>query len=185
GIENSGKRFNRFLAELHLYEGNFVNAAQQIESATEQEFKDLQESQGDAFLVKAKIYNYAGIADLARENFNLAKAYFEAQLKNDPENYYAHSKLGLAYAGLGNKLLAIEYGQKAFLLGTQTYSAVAFPYILYDMAVTYTISGEYESALITLEELLAVHSLYTLDYIKIDPDLNPLLNEPGFKDLNP
>ena len=87
-------------------------------------------------------------------------------------------------AGLGNKQEAIEHGQQALMLASQTYSAISFPYIIYDMALNYTINGEYASALNTLKELLAVHSLYTLDYIKIDPDLKPLLMEPGFKELN-
>jgi len=185
GIENSGKSFNRFLAELHLYEENYVSAAQQIEFTSKQEFKDLQESDGEALLVKAKIYKHADLADIARENFNNAKAYFEAELKENPENYFNHSKLGLAFAGLGNKQQAIEHGQKALLLATQNFDAVTFPYILYDMAVTYTLCDEKESALNTLKELLTIHSLYTLEFIKIDPDLKPLLSEPGFKNLNP
>ena len=185
GIENSGKSFYRFHAELHLYEGNYVSAAQQIEFATEQEFNDLQESDGEAFLVKAKIYRHAGLADLARDNFNHAKAYFEAELEKNPESYFIYSKLGLAHAGLGNKQQALEYGQKVFKLASQNYSAVNFPFILYDMAVTYTLCDDKESALNTLKELMATHSLYTLEFIKIDPDLKPLLTEPGFKDLNP
>ncbi len=185
GIENSERSFNRFLAELNLYEGNYVRAAQQIEFAIEQEFKDLQESPGEACLVKAKIHKYAGHAELASENFRLAIAYFEAQLTKNPETYSNHSKLGLAFAGLGKKQQAIEHGQKALSLGIQNYSAFDFPFILYDMVRTYTLCGEYESAFTTLNDLLATHSLYTLDYIQIDPDLKPLLEEPGFKDLNP
>ncbi len=185
GIEHSEKSFNRFLAELNLYEGNYVRAAQQIEFASEQEFKDLQESPGEACLVKAKIHKYAGHADFARENFSLAAAYFEAQLTKNPENYHYYSKLGLAYAGLGKKLQAIEHGQQALTLGAQNHSAFDFPFILYDMIRTYTLCGEYGSALTSLNDLLATHSLYTLDYIQIDPDLKPLLEEPGFKDLNP
>jgi serine/threonine-protein kinase len=185
GIENSKKNFNRFLAELYLYEGNYVSAAQQIEFATDQEFKDLQESQGEASLIKAKIYKHAGLADRAKENFKLAVSFYEEQLKEHPENYFAHSKLGLAFAGLGNKQQAIKHGQKALMLATENYSATEIFFILFDMALTYTNCNEYISALNTLEELLAIHSLFTLDFFKIDPDLKPLLSEPGFQNLNP
>jgi len=185
GIENSAKNFNRFLAEINLYDGNIVRAAQQIEFASDQERKDLQESPGDAHLIKAKIYKHAGHADPARENYRLAAAYYENRLEMDPKDYYAHSRLGLAYAGLGNKQQAIENGQQALDLGMENYSATEFPFLLYDMALTYTICNEYKSALNTLEELMAIHSLFTLDFIKIDPDLKPLLNQPGFQDLNP
>jgi tetratricopeptide (TPR) repeat protein len=184
-VENTGKSFHRFLAELNLYEGNYISAAQQIELANEQEFKDLQENKGDVFLIKAKIHKYAGNADLAKENFSLAVAYYEDQLSENPENYHAHSRLGLAYAGLGKKQQAIESGQKALELGMQKYSAIGFPFILYDMARTYALTGDHESALNTIQELMNTRSLYTLDFLKIDPDLKPLLAEPGFKNVNP
>jgi len=184
-VENTGKSFHRFLAELNLYEGNYISAAQQIELYNEQEYKDLGESKGEAFLIKAKIHKYAGNADLARENFSLAAAYYEDQLRNNPKEYYVHSKLGLAYAGMGKKQQAIEHGKMALTLGTQAYSAVGFPFILYDMAQTYTIAGDHESAILTIKDLMDIRSLFTLDFIKMDPDLKPLLMDPGFKDLNP
>jgi tetratricopeptide (TPR) repeat protein len=183
GIENSGKSFHRFFAELDLYDGNNLKAAKLIGIATEQEFIDLQESRGEAFLVKAKIYKHAGLSDHARQNFQEAAAFFEAQLKTYPDTYYFHSKLGLAYAGLGKKSQAIEQGRKALSLAAENYTAFGFPGILYDMAANYTLCGEYESAIYTLQELLNTHSLYTLNFVKLDPDLKPLLNESGFQNL--
>ena len=184
-VENSGKSFYRLFAEFHLYEGNYVRAAQQIELVQEQEHKVFGESRGDASLIKAKIYKYAGNTELARGNFTLAAAYFEDQLRKNPEDPYVHSKLGLACAGLGKNQEAIEHGQMALQLGSQTYDAVNFPYILYAVTQTYAICGDYTSALHTLTELLSTHSLYTLAYIIMDPDLKPLLEEPGFRNLNP
>ena len=184
-IENTGKSFHRFHAELDLYDGNYVSAVQYIELANEQEFKILQESKGDAFLIKAKIHKYAGHLDQAKEYYGKASEYFSDQLILDPENYHDYSKLGLAYAGLGKKKLAIDNGQKALELGMQNYSGYFFPIILYDMALNYAIIGDHDSALNTIKELLNTRSLYTLDFIKIDPDLKPLLDDPGFKDLNP
>ena len=184
-MENTGKSFYRFLAELYLYEGNYISAAQQIELADEQEFKNLQESKGDAFLITAKIHKYAGNSDHAKENYSLAAAYYVDQLGKNPEDYYAHSKLGLAYAGLGKNQQAIEHSQKAHMLAAQTYSAISFPFILYDLAQTYAIVGDYESALNTIQEIMNTRSLYTLDFLKTDPDLKPLLDDPGFKNVKP
>jgi tetratricopeptide (TPR) repeat protein len=181
----TGKQFSRFLAELDLYEEKYASAAEHIELATEQEFKDLEESQGKAFLIKAKVYKYAGYSEQAKENYSQAAAYYSDQIKQNPENYNAYSKLGLAYAGMGKDLLAIENGQKALELGMQKYSAIGFPFILYEMARTYALTGEHESALNTIQELMNTRSLYTLDFLKIDPDLKPLLDESGFKNLNP
>jgi len=184
-VENTGKSFYRFFAELNLYEGNYIRAAQQIELDNEQEFRDLGESQGDVFLIKAKIHKYAGNAALAKDNLGHSAAYYKEQLRNNPDYYHAHSKLGLAYAGLGKTQQAIEHGQMALKLGIQNNSTTRLPSILNDLALTYAISGDHESAILTLKELLNTRSLYTLDYIKLDPDLKPLLEDPGFKNLNP
>lgn len=67
----------------------------------------------------------------------------------------------------------------------EKYSAYRFPFVLYNLLLTYTIAGDNENALHTLQELLETHSLYTLDFIKTDPDLKPLLDDPGFKNVNP
>jgi len=179
-IENTGKSFHRFHAELDMYEGNYVSAAQHIELSNEAEFKDLQESKGDAFLIKAKIHKHAGHLDQAKEYYNMAAVDFQDRITANPEDYLAYSKLGLAYAGMGKGKLALENGHKALEFGMQNYSGYFYPSILYNMALTYTITGDHESALNSIKELLESHSLYTSDFIKFDPDLKPLLDDPGF-----
>jgi tetratricopeptide (TPR) repeat protein len=146
-----------------------------VELADQQEFKTLQESKGDAFLIKARIHKHAGDSDRAYENYRMATEYYIDQIALNPEDYYAYSKLGLAYAGLGKQKLAIENGQNGIELGKQNFSSVNFPFILYNMALTYAIIGDHKSALNTIQELLATRSLYTLEFIIIDPDLKPLL----------
>jgi len=174
-VENTKKDFYRLHAELDLYEGHYISAAKKVELADEQEFKALQESKGDAFLIKAKIHKYAGNSGQAYENYSLAAEYFLEQSMLNPKDHHAYSKLGLAYAGMGKKELAIENGKKALELGMQNYSGLNFPFILYHMAQTYAIIGDHKAALNTILELMATHSLFTLDFIKIDPDLKPLL----------
>jgi len=182
---HTGNSFPRFLAELDLYDGDFASAVNHIELANDLEFKNLQERIGDAFLIKAKIYKHAGSTGLAKENYSLAADYFLDQISLDSEDPFACSKLALAYAGLGKDKLAIENGQKAYDLGKKNYSAFDFPFILHNLVLTYTIAGDNENALYALQELLETRSLYTLDFIKTEPDLKPLLNDPEFKNLNP
>ncbi|MCK4991841.1 MAG: hypothetical protein KAS29_15185, partial [Bacteroidales bacterium] len=182
--ENTGKSFFRFLAEIDLYEDKYASAVKHIELANVQEFKDMEERKGAACLLKAKIYKHAGNSQQARENYRLAAEYYSDLITQNPGNYRAHSKLGIAYAGLGEKQLAIESGQKALELGAQKYSATRFPFILYDMAQIYALTGDHVSSLTTLNKLMDVNSLYTLDYIKIDPDMKSLLDDPGSQIVN-
>jgi len=182
--ENTGKSFFRFLAELDLYEEKYARAVKHIELANEQEFKDMEEGQGEACLLKAKIYKHAGNSLQAQENYRLAAEYYAVQISLNPGNYHAHSKLGIAYAGMGKKQLAIESGQKALEIGAQNYSAVRFPFILYDMAQTYALTGNHESSLSTITKLIDTRSPYTLDFIRIDPDMKPLLDDLGSQMVN-
>jgi len=176
--------FPRLLAELDLYDGDYTGAASHIEQMNNAELKYLQESEGDACLIQAKIYNHAGSTGLAERYYSQAAEYFSDQINLHPENPYDCSKLGLAYAGLGKDKLAVETAQKAYELGMQHYSAMDFTFVLYNLVLTYTLSDHYQDALDTLQELLDSHSLYTLDFIKTDPDLKPLLSDPGFNDFN-
>ncbi|MEN8229402.1 MAG: hypothetical protein ABFS38_14685 [Bacteroidota bacterium] len=177
--KNTGKQFFRFLAELDLYEEKYSSAAKLIELADEQEFKDIGESDGEAYLIKAKIYKYARKSGQAKDYYSLAVEYFSDQIAHNPDYYYAYTKLGLAYAGIGKDQLAIESGQKALEIGKKNYSAVRFPNILYDMAQIYALTGTLESAQKTINEILDTNSQYTSAFIKIDPDMKNLLNDPG------
>jgi len=177
--ENTGKSFNRFRAELDLFEGKYSSAARHIELANEQEYRDLEESKGYAFLIKARIHKYAGNSDQARENYRGAAEYYMGLVTNDPMDYYARSKLGIAFAGLGEKQLAIESGQKALEISAEHYSAVIFPFILYEMAQTCVLTGDHVAALNTLKKLLDTESPYSSEYIKNDPVMKPLLENSG------
>lgn len=182
--ENTGKSFFRFLAELDLYEGNFSSAARYIEVAGKAEYRDLMENEGDEYLLKGKIYKHADNNALSLENYGLAEAYYLDQTEKNPSDYFSYSKLGIAFAGLGKNSPAIESSKKAHEMILQNFSAVDYPFILYNLALTYTLTNNNQSALNTLEELISTHSLFTLDYFKIDPDLNPLFDDPGIKNLN-
>jgi tetratricopeptide (TPR) repeat protein len=181
----TGFAFPRLLAELDLYVGDFSSAVVRIEQASKQEHKKLEEDTGDAFLIQAKIYFHAGSTGLAKKYYSQAADFFKEQIELQPEEPLLHSKLALAYAGLGNDKLAIENGQKAYKLIKENYNGFDFPFILYKLVLTYTLAEDKENALNTLQELLNSHSLYTLDFIRKDPDLKPLLNDPEFKNVNP
>ncbi len=182
--ENTGKRYFRFFAELDLYEGKYASAARNIELATDQEYKDLEESEGAASLMKAKIYKYADKQDMAEKHYRLAAEYYMVQVSNNPTNYYARSKLGIAFAGLGENQRAIESSQKALEMAMENYSAVIYPVILHDMAKTYVLTGDSESALKTLNILLDTPSPFSSEFIKIGPYLKPLLPESGSQIAN-
>lgn len=181
----TGFAFPRLLAELDLYEGKFSSAAGRIDDANNQEYKKLGEIPGDEFLVQAKIYFHAGSTGMAKRYYGQAAEFFNEQIELNPDDPSNCSKLALAYAGLGNDKLAIELGDKAYKLGKKNYNAFDFPFLLRNLVLTYTLADDFENALHTLQELLETRSLFTLEFMKTDPDLKPLLSDPDFKNVNP
>jgi tetratricopeptide (TPR) repeat protein len=175
----TGRDYFRYLAELEFCEGDFASAVENIEQAEQKEFFEYGESEGDAHLLKAKIYRHARKPRIAKAYYELAEKYYSNLIQFNTQNYAAYSKLGIAYAGLGKDQLALENGQKGMELGKEKYSATRFPDIMYNMAQTYVLIGDHESALSTLKELLNTHSLFTSEYIKVDPDMKELLDDPG------
>ena len=172
------------MAELNLYEEKYSSAVKNIERVNAKEYYDLEETEGDAFLLKAKIYKYAGDLKQSNEYFMKALDYFGYRVKFDPEDYYAFSKLGITYAGIGLNQIAIEHGRKALDFIEQPKDAITDPDILYDMIQTYAITGNHESGLNMIKELLDRKSLYSLESLKLDPDIKQLFNDTGIAFIN-
>jgi tetratricopeptide (TPR) repeat protein len=172
----TGKDYSRILAELDLYEGDYDNAVKHIEQSGPEESVSKARFEWDEYLIRAKIYRLAGQTAQAEENYRLAEQLYSDQTRFNTNDYRAYSKRGIAYAGLGRIQEAIESGQRGLELARQQYSAVQFPEIMYDMALTYTLVGDDESAILILKELLNAYSPYTSDFIKLDPDMKDLVD---------
>jgi len=176
--KRTDKKYYRMEAQLDLYEGKYSSAIENIEKAGIQEYKYLTETEGDTYLLKAKIYKHSGNLRLAQENYQRAADYFNNAIMFNPEDYPAYSNLGVAYAGLGLNHQAIEMGQKAHELISQQNNKRVIHFTLYDIIQIYAITGDKETALTIIEELLNTPSSYTLDLLRLDPDIQPILDEP-------
>jgi serine/threonine-protein kinase len=181
--KKTGKEYHSIIAELDLYERKYTRAIENIEKAKTEEFRDYYDSDGDIYLLKAKIYKHAGKPMQAKEYYELAVDYFKNLIMFDPVNVYAHSNLGVAYAGIGMNQEAIENGKKALELMKYKEDVISDPFHLYNVIQTYAIIGENESALNLIKELLDSKSLFTPVFVKYDPDMKNLIHDPIF--INP
>jgi len=175
----TGKEFYRNVALLDYYEGQYDHAVKNIEKATEIEFSNNDESEGDVLLVKAEIYRQADSLKLAHENYLRAVDYFRNLILFEPGNYWAYSQLGVACAGAGMVQQSIGYGQQALDLIAQVNDAITYPDIHYNMIRIYAKVQQDESALRMIQEHLNIPSPFTLDFLKLDPDIGHLLDLPG------
>jgi len=178
--ENTGKQFYKMTAFIDLYERNFNSAIEHVEKAEINEYLRDGGRQGDDLLLKAKIYTHAGLQKQARNNYSEALDYYKKQLMFHPEDYPLYSKMGIACAGLGMFAEAEEYGKKAHDFTRQKDSPKETPFILHELIQLYAMSGDRESARRMKDELLDRNTFFTPELLKYDPDIQNILEAPGF-----
>jgi serine/threonine-protein kinase len=91
--------------------------------------------------------------------------------------------LGIAFAGLGKKEEAIKEGLKAESLLPISRDAMYGLGILQDLAIIYTMVGEYDLALNQLDQLLSIPSWFTPVWPGWEIRFTPLRTHPGYKKL--
>ena len=93
-----------------------------------------------------------------------------------------HGSLGIAYAALGRKEDAIREGKLGLSL-LEGNRGLGSGERVKEMATIYLIVGEYELAIVQLDELLSRPSLYAVRLLRIDPTWRELRPHPGFQAL--
>jgi tetratricopeptide (TPR) repeat protein len=134
-------------------------------------------------MLSAFIHEYLNKKDLAYKSYKAAKILLEKMIIEHPDDPRYHSSLGIAYAGIGQKEEAIREGEKAVeLLPMSKDAAYGIPYV-HDLAVIYTMVGEYDLALDLIEHLLSVPSWLSVGWLEMDIRFVPLRTQPRYKEL--
>ncbi|MCK4549463.1 MAG: protein kinase [Candidatus Krumholzibacteria bacterium] len=165
-----------------LFEGDFRGA---IES--------LGFSSGDWILVKmwgepkpllaAVAHELLGEQERARELYEIALDMLEQRVGEWPEDPRLHSSLGITYASLGRKEEAIREGKLAVeLLPVSKDAIYGLPHE-FDLALIYTIAGEYDLALDQVERLMSIPSWLSPAWLRTDPRFNRLREHPRFREI--
>jgi len=134
-------------------------------------------------IFKSFIYEYQNESELAHAGFEAAADIMEKKVAEVPADARYHSALGIAYAGLGRKEEAINEGLKAVELLPVSKDAVYGVGHLHDLAIIYTMVGEYDLAINQLDQLLSLPSWITPVWLGWDIRLAPLKSHPGYKEL--
>jgi tetratricopeptide (TPR) repeat protein len=128
-------------------------------------------------------YGFRGDAAEARRYAEEARKAFEAQLRAAPNDAQLHAELGLALAYLGRKDEAIREGERGVALAPVSKNAFVGPYIQHQLARIHMLVGEPEKALLQLEPLLKMPFYLSPAWLKIDPNFEPLRQNPRFQSL--
>jgi len=155
-----------FQAALELYSSDFVESYG-----------------GEKALSKGEVYSLMKKPELARDSFDSARILLEKQVKEQLDDRWAHSRLGVAYAGLGRKEEAVHEGKIAVELYPVSKDALNGPDYVYSLAEIYVMVGEYDAAIDQIEYLLSIPYTLSVPLLKIDPTWDPLREYPRFKRL--
>ncbi len=134
-------------------------------------------------LCLVQAYAFRGDGANVRLYAEEARKALEDQLRSAPEDPQRHGFLGLALAYLGRKEEAIREGKRSVALGPISGDADYGPYYQHQFARIYILVGEPEKALDELEPLLKIPYWLSPGWLTIDPNFDPLRNNPRFLKL--
>jgi serine/threonine-protein kinase len=135
-----------------------------------------------AFLA-AGAYRLMGEPELAHASYDSARSILEKELDAHPDDNHIHSVLGIAYAGLGRKEEAVREGKRAVELSPVSKDEFDGPQVVQELAVIYTMVGEYDAALDEIEYLLSIPSWISYHDLRLDPRWDALRDHPRFQEL--
>lgn len=107
----------------------------------------------------------------------------QKELTARPGGAELHLALGLAEAGLGNKMQAITEGERAVALVPIAIDVITGPDYLVHLAQLYGAVGETDKAIEAINTTLAVPagSSISIALLKLDPVWDPLRTDPRFQ----
>ena len=132
-------------------------------------------------LMLALIYTYKNNQELAKTYFDSSRVQIEGMLNNKPRDERLHSALGVVYAGLENKEKALAEGRKGIELLPIEKEAYRGYYREWDMAIIYTLLGDYDKALEKIDFILSIPGAFSVNVLKLDPLYDPLRNLSEYK----
>jgi non-specific serine/threonine protein kinase len=135
------------------------------------------------FLLAARAHQLMGKPELAHASYDSARSILERTLDVNPDDHDVHSRLGRAYAGLGLMEDAIREGKRAVELFPISKDAFSGPSPILNLAVIYTMVGEYDAALDEIEYLLSIPSGWSVQDLRLDPIWDPLRAHPRYEAL--
>src|SRR5438477_960350 len=119
----------------------------------------------------------------SRQAFLKAKELAEEMVKQNPGEAAAHSQLAEILAWLGEKDAALAKIKQAQEMLPESKDAFGGPEITQTAAEVYTILGDADKAVTTLDGLLQKPSPITVAILKLNPIWDPLRKDPRFQAL--
>jgi eukaryotic-like serine/threonine-protein kinase len=141
------------------------------------------DDRGSWALALMQAYSQHHDATRAHAYADSARIALEEQVHGTPNDAQTHALLGLALAELGQRDAAIREGELAGKLLPLAKEGRQGSYIQHQLARIYILTGEPEKAIDILETLLRVPYFLSPGWLRVDPNFDPLRNNPRFARL--
>jgi tetratricopeptide (TPR) repeat protein len=161
---------------LNLYDKNYSRALDLAERSNSEDY----DFPGKKYIYMARLNSALNNLEKSSKFYESARLIINKTLIKNPDNYNMHSLLAQAYAGLGNKKMAIQEAETAIQIAHKKNRVDEIEMRLY-LAQIYTISGDYENAFPLVIYLLNNPSYFTKKLLELDPVWKPLLDQPEYR----
>jgi TolB-like protein/Flp pilus assembly protein TadD len=176
-IKTNGRFMRKYKVIFDIYNGRLDEALLKTEVADPSDFH----YPGERYLLYAQIYEYLKNRAFSDEYYRKALDNFNNLLAEKPGNTEITGDIGIAWAGLNDRMKAIEYGQEAIDLANN--DVIYRNLRIKDLAIIYVMLGENKKSLELLKELVKNPSDLSYKVLQLDPVWKPLWNMPEFKKL--
>lgn len=162
---------------LDIYDRNFGEALKKVETSANGDFS----STGEKHLYNAFIYSCLNNQLKTHQYYDSARVFFVNQLETNAGNANLYSSLGIAYAGLADKVKAVDAGKKAVELSGK--NKIAEGEMMINLAEIYEMTGDFENSMKYIKYLLENPSSLSVKQLQLDPTWKPLSSRSDYQEL--
>ena len=168
-------------AGILMFQRKFPEALQAVQRIPQGELNASPEALYDVRISEGILLERTGQSAEAHATFLKVKEIAEAAVRDAPNDPTRHAKLGRVLAYLGEKEAAIAEAKKATELLPESIDAFSGPDMTQTLAEVYAVTGENAKAIELIDGLLSRPAPLTVAFLKIDPSVDLLRNDPAFQ----